>query len=102
MRLQIIRGGQSRKRGRQARDHVDRELHGVVLESTAHLDRVPDQRGYNLRSGRSKPYGALLWFIDRAVAIGTPYHVIAVIPGVLAEYIKAAYEAANRSTDRAA
>jgi hypothetical protein len=102
MTFRIIRGGESRKRGRMARDHVDRELHGVVLASTDHLSRVPDPSLYDLRRQRTRPYGGLLYFIDRCVAMGTPYHVVAVIPGVIAEYIRCAYEAANRPTDRAA
>ena len=96
MSFRIIRGGQSRKRGRMARDHVDRELHGVVLAATDHLDRVPDPSLYDLRRQRTKPYGGLLYFIDRCVAMGTPEKVLSVIPGVIAEYIRQAYENVGR------
>ena len=97
MTFRIIRGGQSRKRGRMARDHVDRELHEVVLKATDHLDRVPDPSLYDLRRQRTKPYGGLLYFIDRCVAIGTPEKYLSVIPGIIAEYIRQAYDAAGRS-----
>lgn len=102
MTFRIIRGGQERRRGRLARDYVDRELHRVVLASTDHLVRVPDAGFYDLRRGRTKPYGALLWYIDRCVAAGTPQSVIAVIPGIIAAYILDAYDAADSGHGRAA
>jgi hypothetical protein len=102
MTFQIIRGGQERRRGRLARDRVDRALHEVVLSSTDHLVRVPDASFYDLRRGRTKPYGSLLWYIDRCVAMGTPEHIIAVIPGVVAEYIRTAYEWRDSGHGRAA
>lgn len=100
--FRIIRGGQERRRGRLARDYVDRELHGVVLKSTDHLARVPDPSLYDLRRQRTKPYGGLLYFIDRCVAMGTPEKVVAVIPGIIAEYIRCAYDAADSGHGRAA
>lgn len=71
----------------EARKEVDRELHAVVVQSTAHLARVPDRMTYDLRCGQRRVYGTLLTFIDRRIADGTPEKLLQVIPAVLAVYI---------------
>ena len=94
MKYGIVRGqaGQQRPvRGAAARAQIERELHGVVLASTSHLPKVPDRRFYELRQWRQKPLGGVLWFIDASHAIGTPMHILLVIPRVLAAYIEDLY-----------
>ncbi len=94
MTIRIERGGCNRARaGREARQRVNRELHGVVLAAPA----VPDKTWYDLRRQRTRPYGGLLWFIDRAVAAGTPRDILAVIPRVLEAYIADAYDNGRRA-----
>ena len=92
-RISVERGGCHRTRaGMEARRRIDRELHGVVLAAPA----VPDKSWYDLRRQRTKPYGGLLFFIDRAVAAGTPRAVLMVIPRVIEAYIADACDAAQR------
>lgn len=76
-------GGNRTRAGREARQRIDRELHGVVLAAPS----VPDKSWYDLRRQRTRPYGGLLFFIDRAVAVGVPREVLALIPRVIAWYI---------------
>jgi hypothetical protein len=98
--FRIVRGGQSRKRGRLARDRVERELHGVVIDSTAHLAKVPDPSWYDLRRSKTKPLGPLLWFLDRAHAAGAPMRVLMEIPQWISWYIRDLYNADERDIER--
>jgi len=96
---QIERGGQARRvRGVEARRKIDRELHGVVIASTAHLPRVPQEQAhffFDLRRGRRKLYGALLRYVDTCAANGTSKEVLLLIPRWIEAYIDDLYETPN-------
>ena len=93
---QIERGGQARRvRGAEARKKIDRELRGVVIASTAHLQRVPQEQAdffYDLRRGQRRVYGSLLTYVDTCAANGTSKEVLLLIPQWIAAYINDLYE----------
>ena len=96
---QIERGGQAcRVRGAEARRKIDRELHGVVIASTAHAERVPQEHAamwYDLRRNRRHLYGSLLRFVDVSAANGTSKAVLLLIPRWIEAYINDLYETPN-------
>jgi hypothetical protein len=97
---QIVRGQARAVHGREAKRKIDRELHGVVLASTAHTEKVPESHAswfYDLRRGQLKVYGALLRFIDISIANGTPRDVLKMIPRFLDAYIDEVYEDSQRA-----
>jgi hypothetical protein len=95
-KYRIENGGVSRRvRGQLARQKIDRELHGVVVDSGEVAGRVPEHMAdwfYDLRRKQLRVYGGLLRFIDISAQIGTPREVVEKIPAVLASYIADAYE----------
>jgi hypothetical protein len=95
MTFRIERGGGYRPRtcGREARRKVEREMHAVALKVTP----VPDKSFYDLRRQKTKPLGALLWFLDRAHAVGTPMSVLLTIPQWLEWYIRDLFASDQRA-----
>lgn len=94
---QIMRGGLARRViGQQARQKITRELHGVVLASTAEVGRVPANHAewfYDLRRGRRHIYGSLLRFIDVSITHGASKDVLLMIPRWIESYICDQYDA---------
>lgn len=70
-----------------ARAVVDRECHGALLRSVAHLDRVPSPAWYELRRKREKWWSNLLTHMDEAVASGAPLNELLNIPQMLEWYL---------------
>lgn len=96
MTYQFHRGGQARTVNKvEARRKAERAAHNVVMLTQG--DRtVPEvaqviasvtDHWTDLRRSRLFVYGALLRFIDFAIALGTPRAVLLLIPGIIATYI---------------
>lgn len=87
-------------RGKVARQKIDRELHGIVVQSGPVAQRVPEPMAawfYDLRRKQNNVYGGLLRFVDVSAAIGTPKAVIKAIPGLIDSYIDDAYDAVDKA-----
>ena len=89
MRYKVDRGGQARTvKGMEARKKINRLMHGEVL--TIRVQDAPEHERhflYDCRRQRRHIYGAVLAYIDTALAQGRSAKELQQIPQWIAAYI---------------
>ena len=96
MAYRIVSGQAPTVRGREAKRKIQRLMHGAAI--SLDVQAAPAEHAqwhYDLRRGRLHIYGALLRYIDTALAQGRTAEELKVIPRWIAAYIDESADPAN-------